>query len=149
MKAELDVHEWTDFLTGTLGRLKDVSKLIIAAAQMFAFGDINQHFRDEHGPDGKWKPRLASTDAAYDRRGGKYRSTNKILQLTGNLRQSILPTNIKKLGPTSISIFANAPYGNRHDEGTGGMPARPFMWLSDDAKQKMVDAIATLAMEGA
>ena len=62
---------------------------------------------------------------------------------------SINPTNMERRGRDSISIFANAPYAGRHDEGGDGTPARPFMWLSDEAQDKMVDAVLTLAMEGA
>lgn len=160
-RVVLDTKEWDQFFAGVTGKLKDVAGLLMSAASLFAFKDIIEHFSREEGPDGAWPKRSSATQQAYAKiaagiwqppkgmRAGSFNPSNKLLQLTGNLRQSINPTNMSRRGQDSINIFANAPYAGRHDEGGGGIPARPFMWLSDEVQDKMLDAILTMAMEGA
>ena len=60
--------------------------------------------------------------------------------MTGKLRNSILPMNVKsKLAANGIVVFSNVKYSATHDYGDDGrnIPARPFMWLSDEAQEKM------------
>lgn len=143
-RVVLDTKEWDSFISGVSGKMKDVAGLLSAAANMFAFKDIIDHFSKEEGPDGRWADRKEPYKSLMERKG-----YTKILQVTGNLRQSISPANMSRSGRNSITIFANAPYSGALDEGTSNMKARPFMWLSDDVQQKMVDAILAMAMEGA
>lgn len=159
MRVTLETEEWSEWIKTTFAKLENVQALLQAAAQAFAFQDIIEHFRKEEGPAGKWKPRSDSTQAKYAKiqaglwkpprgaRRGSFSPTNKLLQLTGNLRQSVLPTNVEPVGRSSLRIFANAPYSAVHDVGGRAIPARPFMWLSDTAQEKMVDAIAQMVME--
>lgn len=159
-KVVLDTKEWDKFISGVTGKLADVAGLLMTAANLFAFKDIIDHFSKEEGPNGSWPKRSPATQEAYAKiaagiwnapkrmRAGSFSPTNKLLQLTGNLRQSINPGNMERAGKNSIVIFANAPYAGRHDAGGGGIPARPFMWLSDKVQDKMLDAIMELAMEG-
>ena len=157
--ATLDTSEWTKWINGTAGKLKDVGKLLASAASLFAFKDIVEHFSKEEGPNGSWQKRSPATQIAYGKiaaglwapprgmRAGSFSPSNKLLQLTGNLRQSIGPGNMT-VKRDSVTIFANAPYSAVHDEGGKNMPARPFMWLNDDVQEKMLDVILTMATEG-
>ena len=152
--SELDMRDWKRFLSAVQQKGRGVTKILRAAFNLFGFKDINEHFREEEGPDGAWAKRKASTQALYaaiasgrvsppsGAARAAYNPTNKILQLTGLLRQSILPTNIRNVTQNSIMVFANAPYGKRHDEGDAarGLAKRPFMWLSDGALNKMAQS---------
>ena len=132
-------------------RLKKDKKVLFVKWSVFGFKDIVQHFKDQSGPKGKWKPLAASTIAA---RRNKKKSSIKILQDTGSLRGSIRPG----IGKTDfqrnrVILFTPIPYALQHDEGkrkesnsisgknfgTAKIPARPFMWLSKDAMDKIKD----------
>lgn len=124
----LDITEWEMLFAFMKDKLRDVPKMVHTSYATFGFKDIIGHFQEEAAPDGKWLPL-------------KFRK-GKPLQDTGNLRKSILPSNWKSISNTGIMVFANAPYGKYHDEGTNKIPQRKFMWLSDEAKQKMAEYIA-------
>lgn len=147
-KATINAGEWVGFLSAIQAKVKDPSALLKAAFMTAGFKDIIQHFEDERGPAGKWRPRSAATQAQYAMRqksNSRYSPSNKILQLTGNLHKSILPSNTKKLSYNSIEIWANSVYGHRHDSGTNGMPQREFMWFSDKAQGLMANIVSSLA----
>src|SRR3990167_7444245 len=95
----LDINEWELLTASITGKLRSVSKLLRAVYGTIGYRDIIKHFEDESGPNGPWKPRSESTQKAYARIaagfGGprtnkaKYNPSNKILQLSGDLRKSI------------------------------------------------------------
>jgi len=130
----IDVTEWEGLFALMRGRVSDMPKLLHTAYATTGFQNIIQHFADEASPDGKWKPL-------------KYRK-GKPLQDTGNLRKSILPSNWRSVNSKSIMVFANAPYGKIHDEGTSRIPQRKFMWLSQPTQQKMAEQIASIIVDG-
>lgn len=154
--AQLDMSEWRKFLQEVQSKGRGVTKILRMVFNLFGFKDINEHFREESGPEGAWAKRKASTQAMYEaiasgRRNppkgmarASFNPTNKILQLTGFLRQSILPTNIRNVTQNSIMIFSNAAYSRAHDEGgrDRGLAKRPFMWLSDSTLDKMAQSAA-------
>lgn len=156
-----DVAGWEEMIQQLFEKSKASQKLLAVAAQAFAFQDIIKHFEDESGPDGKWKARSETTQKRYQAifegrwkppRGmqpGTFNPTNKILQLTGNLRKANLPTNIEEVGDHAIRIFNNAIYSAIHNYGdeSRGMPQREFMWISDEANQKMAEAIMQMFLE--
>src|SRR5688572_12420008 len=124
-----------------VSNLKRAQAHLRVAAQAFAFQDIDAHFRDEMGPTGKWRARAAETQFRYSMvasgqwrppkgsRAGSFSPSNKILQMTGDLRQETLPQNIEDVGGDGIRIFNSSIYGRRHNLGGDGVPAREFMWL--------------------
>jgi phage gpG-like protein len=63
--------------------------------------------------------------------------------MTGTLRNSFLRNGWKKKSNTSIEAFSNDVKSRAHDEGypEKNIPARPFMWLSNDAKEVMAQII--------
>jgi phage gpG-like protein len=149
-KATIEAGQWTSFLNGVSKNIKDPIGLLKAAFMTAGFADIINHFKNESGPTGRWKPRSATTQAQYALRArtdSRYSPSNKLLQLTGNLRKSILPNNTKRVGTAAIQIFANAEYSGKHDMGTDNMPQREFMWFSNEAKERMAQVIASLAFK--
>lgn len=139
-RVEFDAREWTDFLKKSEANLRDPARVLMAAAEAFLFQDIDQHFRSEEGPGGSWAQRKEPYRSRIERAG--YR---KILQVTGNLRGSIMPGNMVRASKDSVRVFANAPYSGYLDEGTPVMRGRPFMWASSIAQDKMIDLVLEIA----
>lgn len=150
----IDMTEWERFFSSVTKKLENPTKLLEAAFGIFGFKDIDDHFRQESGPSGPWPKRSTFTDMYYDliaagkrqppkgTAAGAYSSSNKLLQLTGALRKSILPANITTKSKNSIVVFSNiSSYSGIHDTGGGRIPQREFMWLSDNAKEKMGEYI--------
>lgn len=142
----LDDREWQGFLRDMKKKLQDPFALLKVGAMTYGFKDIIDHFSKEEGPEGKWPKRKESTQKAYaimGKRHAKYNPSNRLLQLTGNLRKSLLPTsgNTKQQGRYGILLFTNVPYAGRHNYGEGKTPKREFMFLSGPAQQQMVDLI--------
>ena len=79
-----------------------------------------------------------------------FRVTNKILQLTGNLRKTMLKPTVEQIDNSTIRVSSTSPYGAAHDEGDSkkNLPKREFMWVDDKAKEAMVDAIADTLFKG-
>jgi len=139
----VDLSEWSSYLKSVDSNLSKVTQHLKAAANTIGFRDIVGHFDDEMGPDGGWEPRSQKTNEAYDKRGGAYRSSNKLLQLTGNLRKSIVPGSGKSkiIGQGSVEMFAGTIYSKTHDEGdsTRNIPKREFMWISPKSQQDIAN----------
>lgn len=139
----LDTKEWDAFLNNAQNVARDFSKYLLAGVNIFGFQDVMDHFSKESGPSGAWPKRKATTDRAYDILGGKYSSSNKLLQLTGGLRKELMPGshNVTRRDRLSVEMYSTKVYSHRHDMGTEGMPQREFLWLSDKAKGLMLTLI--------
>jgi len=151
VRVVLDDSRWRDFLANLNKKIKDPFPLLKAAAVTYGFKDIIEHFRDEQGEHRKWPARKPSTQRAYaskHKKDARYNPSNKLLQLTGHLRNSLLPSRggIKRQDRMSVLLFSTSKVGIYHDEGTPKMAKRDFMWLSSKAQQKMVDLIIKLAV---
>lgn len=156
----LDMSNWDTFMAEMFGRIQRPLQLLKAAAEAFAFQDIIEHFRNEEGPSGHWPARAESTQRAYAMiqsgqwkppsgySAGSFSPSNKLLQLTGFLRQSIVPQNTTPYGRDAIKIFSTDKKSGAHDAGTRNIPQRQFMWLSDNVQEKMASAIAQMIIEG-
>lgn len=159
LTAQIDMTQWKHMLEGIQARAKNVAGILKAVFNTFGFKDIVDHFEKEQGEDGaKWAPRSAETQAWYTAimqgrrkppRGtarAAYNPSNRLLQLTGRMRQSIGPTNVRRLTDKSILIFANMEYSGRHQSGGKGLPRRSFMWVSDGALNDMAEASVSLLL---
>ena len=129
-------------------RLSDKTPLLKAAYTIAGHKDIVDHFEREEGPQGRWAPlkegtqrhregkipkRSAKQIAGIEKRTGKkFVGGVKILQDTGRLFNSILPTNVKKVNDDTIMAFANVNYSAVHDRGSKkkNIPQRKFMWFT-------------------
>ena len=90
--------------------------------------DILNHFKQEEGPDGKWKQLDPKT--VKRRRVGKNKSRgHKILQDTGLLRASLILKHTKN----TARVGSRLEYAGAHNNGTGNVPERKFLWISKKA----------------
>lgn len=131
--AVLKDEQWREFLVKVKLSVKEPYPILKLGATTYGFKDIINHFRDERGETGGWKKRSKATQEQYASRGktnARYNPSNKLLQLTGNLRGTLLPTKgeIKREGKGAL-LFTTVPYAGRHNYGKN-MPKREFMWLS-------------------
>ena len=159
---KFDDNEWRKFLASVLGAAKDMSAILGVAYATKGIADIQQHFRDEKGPEGPWTPRSYFTEYNYAKisegtykppKGtsrAQYNIGNKILHMTGQLSKSFLRNGWSKKSNTAIEAFSNDKKSGLHDNGgpfkawgkhNATMPARPFMWLSNPAKEVMAQII--------
>lgn len=153
--VKFDDSEWRKFLGSMLSKSKDMASILGLAYATKGIADIQQHFREEKGPAGAWKPRKQSTDDKYlmiasglhkapkGTSRAQYNPGNKILQMTGKLRNSFLRNGWTKRSNTSIEAFSNDTKSGAHNNGNKekNLPARPFMWLSGEAKEVMAKII--------
>lgn len=114
--------------------------LLKLGAMTYGFKDIINHFREESGPRGSWKKRTKRTQLLYARLNkidSRYNPANKLLQLMGLLRKSLLPAKgeTEKKGKYGILLFTDVPYARRQNR------KRKFMWLSNQAGDKMADLV--------
>lgn len=175
--ATLNNEDVKGFLKDFHDKIKKSKKAdagYVTTLAALVFEDIDKHFLDEEGPDGKWAPWSKSYletiqgKAFYRRVGGKTirfdtagmkkkppkppRSMGKILQATGRLRGNFKPTQWRA-SSGGILWFNDAKtrkgfsYAGAHDVGGDKLPARPFMWLSDKAIEKIEDQTLAYVLE--
>lgn len=151
MTVILDDKEWRGFFSKLIFNLNNPLAKLKAGYAIFGYKDIIDHFEKEEGEGGKkWKKRKASTQHSYKLRNKsnkKYNPTNKLLQMTGTLRQSILTgkkTNVKNVGRSGILVFSRVKYGGVHNYGSNkkNIPKREFMWMSERTTQTFADYLA-------
>lgn len=120
---------------------KDGGRAFAMALSAVVFQDVIDHFEKEEGPDGPWTPWSHHYRKMQEIRG---KGGNKILQDTGRMKQSFMPTNYRKVGE-GIMWFNPArtkggfPYAFAHNEGGDTLPARTFMWTSDEASERIAE----------
>lgn len=129
-----------EFFKRINGRLENITgknkKIFASIASVFVYKDYVDHFENEMGPKGKWKPwsKMYAEHMAKIGKGG-----NRILQDTGFLRGAFHPASYRTqkdgiLWFNPAKTKSGDPYAARHDEN------RPFMWLSDRALDDIADA---------
>ena len=144
--AEFALHdkEAQAFLKKLIKKKEAISKgqqEYVSLLSAIVYSDIIDHFEHERGSEGPWKE-WSKAYRAHMQAIGK--EGNRILQDTGRLRQSFMPTNWK-LTTEGILWFNPAktrsgfPYAAAHDEGGKKLPKRDFMWLSDQARERISD----------
>ena len=121
---------------------KRLSKTGVAMdrAAVMMLKDVLEHFRDQAGPSGAWKP-LSPITIKRRREGG---GGAKILMDKGLLRNSIQPSAGEDFARVGTNVF----YAPQHQFGTGRVPQREFLWLSDVAKDKITRMIGEFVVEG-
>lgn len=164
---DLDAKQWQRFLDSLGRKMGRATDMLLELGKIHGFQDIIKHFNDEKGPDGSWAPwspayaekrRRAAEGGSRLRRqrrsGGPVTAKGKILQDTGNLRNSLLPSgtsvgegDIRKKGRGIVELFTTVPYASVHEYGTSRVPQRSFMWLSDDAVDKVAEGLIQWAIE--
>jgi phage gpG-like protein len=111
---------------------------LIAIFSTIVFKDVQKHFQDSSGEDGKWAPWSKN----YKRKNGQ------ILRDTGRLRNTFKPAMVRRESD-GILWYNNAttkkgfPYAYAHDNGEAPrtiLPRRSFMWLSRSAFEEIAKA---------
>jgi phage gpG-like protein len=141
------------FLKKMMKNASDVTKKTkqyVDLLSIVVFQDIMKHFASETGSKGAW---AKWSDVYRDHMQKIGKGGNKILQDTGRLRGSFIPTNYR-VNSDAIVWFNPAktksgfPYAAAHDEGGPKLPQRDFMYLSDEAREKIEEQTLKFLEEG-
>lgn len=104
---------------------------ILKDVKLIMYRDVIDHFRDEKGSDGAWKPSqrvLKFGGKTLDRSGGRF-----------GLKGSMTSDS----GKDYAQVGSNKIYGKVHNEGLRvrniKMPKREFLWLSENAQGKILN----------
>lgn len=136
---DAEVREFLSELNEKTAKIKGAKKEYAGLLSIIVFQDVNQHFEQERGSGGPWVKWSESYRESMQKRG---RAGNKILQDSGRLKNSFLPKNYRQTS-NGILWFNPAktktgfPYAAAHEEGGSTLPQRDFMWLSDQAMDKI------------
>lgn len=150
--AEFNDKEVKEFLKQLIENTKKVKSFgaeYTGLLSAIVYADVMKHFDEEKGSAGPWKQWSKSYKETLKKQG---KSGNKILQDTGRLRNNFLPSKHRKTS-SGLLWFNNAktkdgkPYAAEHDEGFGRIPQRDFMWLSDDALEKITERTLQFLIE--
>jgi phage gpG-like protein len=138
----LDDREFQKWVQKVLKRLENPTdvKKFVGMVGTFVFKDVMKHFDDEKGPTSKWDD-WSESYKTYLRSIG--RISNRKLQFSGRMKNSFTPEKYRK-NQHSLTWYNNAktkggyPYAWGHNYGDGQLPQREFMWLSNDALEKII-----------
>ncbi len=115
--------------------------------------DVLDHFAKEMSPEGKWQPRAQSTIKSYMANRTKRKwVTRKLLNVTGNLRRSVVPDYkpnqaIVQAGGMSKGGLP-AGYAVAHNEGLGHLPKREFLWLGKEGMARILKYMGDYLVRG-
>lgn len=166
--VKFDSKQIRDFLIKMKRKIRVPADLLRPIANIYAFKDIVDHFNKQRGDKGKWKKRSDFTQQYYQaikigaiapptgESRAQYNPANKILQMSGVLRGGFVGGTAKKRSRDSVIIRSTVGYSGKHDKGgfTDGifgkrrLPARPFMYLSNNARKLMLKAILDSLLKG-
>ncbi len=145
-----DANEMLKKLASRFKQIDDGHGEFVGILSTVVYRDIMEHFKDEEGSEGPWKPWSKVYQKHMEKVG---RAGNKKLQYSGRLRMGVQPQNVRK-APGGFMWFDNAktskgfPYAEAHDEGGKQLPKRDFMWLSDKAMESLSNQLIRFANDG-
>ncbi len=134
-----------------VSKIKNGNETFLKLLSMIVVRDIDQHFKDESGPSGKWKDWSPSYRDQLLKSGrklsGKKNEIRKLLQASGNMRNALTPKNYRRTS-SGAEWFNTMKYSRTHDQGDDGrnIPQRQFMWLSEDAIEKLSQQMINFAL---
>ncbi len=108
-------------------RNRDVALRYVASEMR---NDVLNHFDTQEGEDGRQWPDLKPKTWEQKRKDGHYR----MLVNSGNLRRRNVPWNDND----KAKVVNDMEYAEAQNFGNKNMPARTFMWLSDNRLRKIV-----------
>ena len=138
-KITLQGHNTVLAIIRDMSKRADDPSGLMARLSILGFQDVMSHFSKQEGATKSgdqptaWK--ALSPITIERRRQGSKSGSNKILQDTGVLRNSILPGT---RGSRKAVVSTNIIYAGTHQYGRGNIPRRPYMWLSRIAIDKML-----------
>lgn len=133
LKISVDDKDFIKKVNELVAKVKQPEKMLRTIVLPLMYQDVMAHFKNEQGPTGPWQRLSAKT---LKRRGDNAR----ILQDTGVLRGSF-QRGVEGTTGNLAFIGSAVGYSPTHQFGRGNIPARPFLWLSDDAKQRIIDGL--------
>jgi len=148
----------------SLAAIKDRDMKFGKMISPIVFRDIIEHFEKEQGPSGAWPKwsksymqsiaglvafrrfgnrTVAITSDEFLEKNKPPREPGKKLQDTGQLRNQIRPTNIRRNAAgyewyNPAKTKKGFPYAYAHDTGGPILPQRQFMWLSEKALDQVM-----------
>lgn len=147
ISLKLDDAGWTQWMGQLRNALSGKESILKKALLIVWPRDVANHFDQEVGWDGKWAPWADSTRQSRiahelsvlngKRSPGRTSPGGKILHVSGRLRTETVQEPILTSFLGGLKVESPTPYSGYLDEGTERMPARPFMWLGDDAQETM------------
>jgi len=115
------------------------AKPVMDTIGAIGFKHIDDHFRKEEGPRGKWQSLKKSTIRQRRKRGGGA----KILQDSGRMRGA---TNFKGK-KRHVLLFNKVKYAHYHHDGKG-VPKRRFMWIDNKTRRRMAKRYSRFLVTG-
>lgn len=122
-------------LADRLGEVETLSRSFGTLALPIVAAALERNF-DEEGRPRRWPP----LSPAYARWKERHFPGRRILERTGRLRRSIRAA----IEGNAIVLSTDIPYAAAHQFGvpSRGLPARPFLVLTEDDRQQLISAIA-------
>jgi len=134
---EIDLSGAEQLLSQARDQYEDLSPLMRSLSEVIVSG-VEDNFAAERGPDGPWAE-LAESTIEERKRQGKWPGPK--LQRTGQLIASIQPfyTDSTAGASTNKTYAAIHQAGGTPDmpPGPAGVPARPYMYISDDTETEI------------
>lgn len=146
-----EVKKFLESLESNLKKVKDGDFKYRGLLSSIVYADVMDHFNKQESDSGPWK-QWSSGYKKYMRSIGK--EGNKILQDTGRLRNNFKPQKVKRTSQgymwfNDASTSKGFPYAYAHNEGGPQLPKRKFMWLSNNAIDKIsVQTLQFIISEG-
>ncbi len=144
-----EVSKFLKTMEKKLSDIKGGKKEYVGLLSAIVFKDINMHFQQEMGSQGKWEQWSPTYKEHMDKIG---MSGNQILQFNGTMRQNFKPNDVRT-SAKGIMWYNDAktksgfPYAYAHDAGGDVLPQRDFMWLSDDAMDDITEQTLQFMLE--
>ena len=160
VEIKLNDKPWRDKLA-QVGNRPRMMRFLKVLAQLVAFKEVIQHFKQQKGPEGSWPQRSESTERRYREiyegkrvpppgyQRGMFKPGGALLVLSGQLSRAFSLSNIRG-DQDSVTIFNPTEYAAQHDEGgdplglgrAGNVPQRKFMWISQSGVGLMAKGLA-------
>ncbi|MBI4462679.1 MAG: phage virion morphogenesis protein [Acidobacteria bacterium] len=135
LRVRIEFDSASPLLAALGRRLADADELLAPAVPVVAAA-IERNF-DEEGRPARWTP-LSPRYARF--KAQRFGPGLKILELTGRLRRFVRT----RIEAGAIVVSSDLPYAPAHQFGVParGLPARPFLVLTEADKQEAAQAIA-------
>jgi len=138
---EIDLSGAEELLSQARDQYEDLSPLMRSLSEIIVSG-VEDNFANERGPDGPWAE-LAESTKDERRREGNWPGPK--LQRTGQLVASIQPFNTENTAGASTNKTYAAIHqaGGTSDmpPGPAAVPARPYMYISDDTETEIEEEV--------
>lgn len=131
-------EELKTYINKTIDYLKNPKKTF-QQGSLAMMKDVSEHFTNEKGESGHWRP-LSEITLKRRKKGGKSKYGDRILRDSGTLWRSIGAD----AGKDFMEVGSTIPYAAVHNYGYKKIPQRDFLWLS----QTSIDRILNIIISG-